>query len=154
MLVGEHRTSQRRLNAAERQVQALELRKSGMTYDAIAQRLGYANHAGARKAVESALRKTIQEPADELRQMECERLDAMLASIWHFVLAGSAAHIDTALRIMQRRAKLIGLDAPAEINHRHVIQQEVERMVVAGVITPDEAAATIAEAEAIIRGLA
>ena len=67
---GESRTSPRRIDAVAKQHKALALRYSGATFDAIAQELGYANRQGAHMAVEAALQKTIQEPADELRQLD------------------------------------------------------------------------------------
>lgn len=100
------------MTAVERQRDALELRKSGLSYDAIATRLGYAHASGAHKAVTLALKRTIQEPADELRRVEVERLDAALSAIWKKVLSGDTWAIDRMLKIMERRAALLGLDAP------------------------------------------
>lgn len=110
--------------AAERQAEALSLRKQGHTFQEIADRLGYAGHQGAYKAVMSALRKTIQEPADELRRLELERLDVMLKSLWPFVLKGSPRHVEMALKVMDRRAAYLGLDAPKQVeDHRTVTVQ-------------------------------
>ena len=102
----------RRVRAHDRHLQALELRKAGATYQAIADQLGYAQAKGAYKAVTSALKATLKEPAEELRTLELTRLDAMLLSLWRRVQNGDERAIDRALRIMERRAKLLGLDAP------------------------------------------
>src|SRR5690606_7172749 len=59
---------------AERQRDALDLRKQGYTFQEIADRIGYRHASGAHQAVMAGLRKTIQEPADELRRLELERL--------------------------------------------------------------------------------
>jgi hypothetical protein len=149
---GEHKASKQRIAAAEKQRQALELRKAGESYDAIAEKLGYSGRPGAYKAVKTALEKTIQEPADELRRIELERLDTMLKSIWHFVEAGNTKHVAAALRIMERRASLLGLDAPKQVDVKVTIREEVARMVAAGMLDASEADAAIAEAEAILRG--
>ena len=109
---GESRTSPRRILAVEKQRQALALRYGGATYDSIAQALHYASRQGAQMAVEAALRKTVQEPADQLRQLDLGRLDAMLLAIWAQARAGNFEAIDMALKILARRAKLLGLDAP------------------------------------------
>ena len=103
---------QRELNAHDKQSQALELRKSGVSYPAIADKLGYRGKQGAFEAVKAALKKTLQEPADELRVLELERLDAMTLAIASQVRAGNFGAIDRNLRIMKRRAELLGLDAP------------------------------------------
>jgi len=105
---------ERAMNANERQRQALEYRKAGLSYAMIAERLGYKTADGAHKAVGTALRKTLQEPADDLRRLEVERLDRMLSAIWPQVVQGNQGGIDRALRIMERRAKLLGLDAPTK----------------------------------------
>ena len=111
---GESKTSPRRLAAAERQRQALELRKAGVSFDLIAQQLGYSNRQGAHFAVESALQKTLQKPGDDLRQLDIERLDSLLFAVWPDARRGSLDHIDAALKILTRRAKLLGLDAPVK----------------------------------------
>ena len=104
------RSLTRQVRAHERHLQALELRKAGVTYEVIAGQLGYANASGARKAVLSALKATLREPAAELRELELARLDAMLLPLWRRVQAGDEKAIDRALRIMERRARLLGLD--------------------------------------------
>jgi hypothetical protein len=62
----------------------------------------------------SALKKTVQEPADELRTLEVERLDAAAAAIYPSVKQGQYGAIDRWIKIMERRAKLLGLDAPTK----------------------------------------
>jgi len=103
---------QKELNALDKQMQALELRKAGVPYLRIAEVLGYASGSGAHKAVATALKKTLQEPADDLRRLELERLDAMLSAIWASVKQGQYGAIDRAIKIMERKAKLLGMDAP------------------------------------------
>lgn len=99
-----------KISAAERQRQALELRKAGLSYDLIARRLNYRSRSGAYKAVQTALKKMLREPADELRQLELERLDAMLLGLWPQAQRGNQGAVDRVLKIMERRAKLLGLD--------------------------------------------
>lgn len=105
-------SQQQQLSAVERQRKALELRKQGKTYAVIAVELGYRNTSGAHTAVKSALHKTLSEPAEELRLLEAERLDMLLAAVWPSATNGEPKAVENALRIMERRAKLLGLDAP------------------------------------------
>jgi hypothetical protein len=100
------------LASHERHLQALELRKAGASYRTIAEQLGYRGVSGAFKAVTSALKATLKEPAEELRTLELERLDAMLLPLWRRVQNGDEKAVDRVLRIAERRAKLLGLDAP------------------------------------------
>ena len=110
--MSESKTSEKRLAAAERQRQALELRKAGVGFEAIAERLGYAGPSGAYQAVMAALKKTLQEPADELKKLELERLDAAQLAIYNSVKQGNLGAVDRLLRVMERRARLLGLDGP------------------------------------------
>lgn len=116
---GSARTSKRMLAAAVKQARAVELRSSGASFDRIATECGYKDRAGAHKAVMSALRKTVDEPADELRELELMRLDRALEVAWsHMKARGPYAlnAIDRVLKIGERRAALIGLDAPEKVD--------------------------------------
>jgi hypothetical protein len=111
------RSQTKSVMAHERHLRALELRKAGATYRVIAEQLGYADPKGAHKAVASALKATLREPAAELRELELTRLDAMLLALWPEVSAGGEKAVDRALKIMERRARLLGLDAPTRLSH-------------------------------------
>jgi DNA-binding transcriptional MerR regulator len=106
----ESKTSERRLAALERQRQALELRKAGVSFVKIAELLGY--RAGAFEAVKAALKRTLQQPADDLRKLEGERLDMAMQAIAARVRQGDLGAIDRWLRCCESRRKLDGLDAP------------------------------------------
>lgn len=97
----------------EREAQALELRKQGLTYGQIGDLLGI-SEMGAHKCVNRALNKFRTEMAEEaadVRQLELERLDALFAGVWMKALSGDPASMGSALKVMERRAKLLGLDA-------------------------------------------
>jgi hypothetical protein len=106
-----------RIAVAQREREALELRKAGKTFDEIAGALGYSERGGAAKAVSRALAATVQEPADELRRLEVERLDALWGALWPLAIDGQLGAVDRCLAVQARRAKLLGLDAPP----RHAI---------------------------------
>lgn len=101
------------MNARVREREALRLRLAGLTYAEIAERLGYSRPASAYVAVQRALAK-ICPPEDvaALRQLEIQRLDQLLQSRWEKALAGDDAALDRVLRILERKARLLGLDAP------------------------------------------
>lgn len=109
------KASPKRIAAMERQRQALDLRKSGMSFERIGELLGYANSKGAWKAVQAALRTMLREPAESVRVLEEARLEAMLQAVWPRVLKDEPFAIDRALKILARRAKLLGLDAPTRV---------------------------------------
>lgn len=110
----EPKTGERRFDAVDRRRQALELRKAGVDFRSIAERLGYEGPSGAHKAVVTALKEITKQPAEEVRELELARLDAMLLSINTQIRAGNFGAVDRGLRIMERRAKLLGLDLQPE----------------------------------------
>src|SRR5262249_27674484 len=67
---------------------------------------------GAHRLVARALEITYQEPADELRKLELERLDTLSRALWPTATTDppNLKAIDRLLKIMDRRAKLLGLD--------------------------------------------
>lgn len=111
----ESKSSPRRIKARERQRQALELRKKGYTFEAIANKLGYAGKQGPEKAVAAALQRITQKPAEELKKLDLERLDFYLFSLRGKITKGQTLAIQTALAILARRAKLLGLDMPLKL---------------------------------------
>jgi hypothetical protein len=108
-------TSQQ-VKAVDKHAQALRMRQAGASYDDIARVLGYRSPSGAYNAIQSAMKKTLQEPADELRLLELSRLDEALKAIWGDVKKGSLFAIDRFLKISERRSRLLGLDAKTEIS--------------------------------------
>jgi hypothetical protein len=124
--MGESKASANRIVAAERQGQALALRKAGLGYAAIARQLGYAGASGAYKAIMTALRALTREPAEELRALELARLDDLLAGLWADARRGNVAKVDRVLKVMARRAALLGLDAPQRFAEVTDHRQEAE----------------------------
>lgn len=128
----ESKTSQRRLGIVERQRKALELRLSGKTLDLIAKALRYKNPSGAAAAIEAALKRALEPAASEVRKLEIARLDKALLGIWEKVELGNYNAIHCFLRISERRAKLMGLDAPVKLNANITGDIEIK------IIDPDE----------------
>ena len=111
----------RSLAARMRGQQAIKLRMAGATLDDIARQLDFKSAAGAYKSVMRELKATAQdmgEGTEAVRQLELKRLDQMQFPLWPQVLAGDDAATTTALRIQERRASLLGLDAPKQIEAR------------------------------------
>lgn len=108
--VGGSKSSPEWIAVTEKQAKALEMRKGGATFREIAEELGYASPSGSFEAVKSALDKTLHEPAEDLRKLELERIDTMWATVWENVLGGDLDSMSMALKIGERRARLLGLD--------------------------------------------
>lgn len=99
---------------AQRRVIALELRKSGFSYRRIAHQLNISHQQAANdvKAELENLAAISQESALELRTMELERLDMGIKGIMPFIEAGSAPHAHALVKLIEQKAKLLGLYAP------------------------------------------
>jgi NTP pyrophosphatase (non-canonical NTP hydrolase) len=107
--------------AKGRELEALELRKAGATYDQIATRIGITRE-GSRRAVKralAALSAECTEVAEEIRSLELERLDAMLLGVWDKARKGDLLAIDRVLKIQERRARFLGIDQPVRIASSH-----------------------------------
>jgi hypothetical protein len=116
---GHHADRGQREAAALRGNRALELRAAGAPYEQIAQTLGYSNRATAARAVQRALDRDYERTAnlrDEYRQLHLMRTDRALRAIWPKVIHGDLGAIDRLVRLLDRQAKLLGLDAPTQIS--------------------------------------
>jgi hypothetical protein len=108
------KTSVQRVKAKERAAKALELRAAGYSFAEIAVELGYAGKQGAHAAVMAALREVIREPAEALITLDLERMDALWRAQYSAALGGDIAALGACLKILERRARLLGLDAAAQ----------------------------------------
>jgi hypothetical protein len=93
---------------------AVQLRVEGHTFQEIADQVGYAHKNGAFLAVQRTMARFVREPSEQLLDLELARLDAALNALWPAVELGDTRSIDTMLRLMDRRAKYLGLDKPKE----------------------------------------
>ena len=98
----------------EHQQAALKLRLTGMSHRAIAEALGVSDHTTIQGRIAGALKEIIREPAEAVLKMELERLDVMLLGLWKQAAGGDLQALDRALKIQDRRAKYLGLDAPTK----------------------------------------
>lgn len=105
----------RTLEGAEKDAEAARLRGAGYSFDAIAERLGFADRAGAYRACARTLNAVPVEAANELRTLESERLDHLLLSLEGAIADGDVRAIDAARKISESRRRLHGLDGPQKI---------------------------------------
>lgn len=115
---GESTTSPRRIAAIEQtQLQALEYRKMAYSFSQIAEALGLKSAQAAHYAVNAALTRIIREPAEQVLQLELERLDGMFSKPYQAACNGDLMAVNSCLGIMARKAKLLGLDAPSKVDN-------------------------------------
>jgi len=144
-------------DTATRDAKACELRAYGWTYDKIAKELGYVDRSHARQGIERAMLAIVQEPAEELIKIHLERLREMYRTAREIMVARHMlvqhgkvvtwgaedghqvpvedpmprlADIDRMAKVLEREAKLLGLDAPKQIEFitLDAIQAEIRRL--------------------------
>lgn len=143
MAGGATKTSPSRVNIALRRAKLLQMRADGEKIDVIRDTLGYRSNGAVYQDIGRALAEYVGEPAAEVRAIEVLRLDELWRSAIKVLrtehltvshgkvvtiknekgeerpLADDAPvlqSIDRLLKIQERRAKLLGLDAPTKVS--------------------------------------
>lgn len=105
--------------------EVVRLRTLGFTFDDIATRVGYESRQGAHDAYRAALKWWGAESCDNARQLESERLEHMWRSVMGRLQEAQQRNnvdtaevlgvVNTAVSVMKRKASLLGLDAPRQV---------------------------------------
>ena len=135
----------RSLATREKDIRALDLRRRGLSYPQIAAEMG-CSLSGAHQSVQRALADSAREASEEVRQIEAQRLDDYMRALnrvllaKHYVVSAAtgkvAVHPETGqplldddpvirtvlalVRVSERRARLLGLDAPVKHEVRQI----------------------------------
>ena len=102
---------------------ALKMRKEGRTYPEIGEELGISKQRANQivRAELEIINKDLAEEVEELRRLELERLDALFRKAFEAATTGGSVLLfdpkatEACLKIMDRRTKLLGMDAPTKI---------------------------------------
>lgn len=114
---------------------AIQLRIAGASWDEIAQSLGFPTPRAALVATERALEKELktEENQAQMRSLAGKRLERLLRGVWTKAIDPSHPEhllaVDKARQLVDRHAKLYGLDAPTEVVVSNPAQQELEQWV-------------------------
>ena len=95
-----------------RDAKALTLRMEGKTFEAIGEELGFATKGGAYVSVKRSLDAITREPAEMLIKLDLERIDVLWEIQYLRAQSGDVQAMAACMKLMERRAKLLGLDAP------------------------------------------
>ena len=118
-----------------RDARVYELRIQGDTFEQIASEVGFSGPSGAWQAYQRIKSEWIFESVEEARQLELMRLDELQVAVWDRAINGELPAAHCVLKIMDRRAKLLGLDKPekVEVNkwdfNAEDLDAEVQRIV-------------------------
>lgn len=137
----------------QRESEIVELRTEGFVWREIAQRVNMST-AGVAKAYDRALTRIIAPSLERHRTTELDRLDILQRVYWQPAINGNLRAADFVLRVIEKRAKLLGLDAPIKIQTEVVtydgtdLDAEVERfarLIEAGTLRESSDIATITQ---------
>ena len=105
--------------------EVVRLRTLGVTFDDIADRVGYQSRSGAYDAYRAAMKWWGASPVQEARALEDERLESLWRSVMARLQVAQARDepdttevvnvLNTAVNVMKRKASLLGLDAPRQV---------------------------------------
>ena len=144
-------SASRRVTAAQKVEQALDLHLSGCSWPQVARQAGYSTASNACKAVTRYLRTHPAQSVEELRQVENLKLLAVERGLWQVIRTEHLATCSRGLvldenempvlddgpriqayralvQVYTRRARLLGLDAPVviRIEDEDAIDAEIE----------------------------
>ncbi|MEU7859067.1 hypothetical protein [Nonomuraea sp. NPDC049141] len=120
---------QAKLARHERRYQALQMRIAGVSPTVIAERLDYASPQAVSKDITDALKRAAKAEAmaaEQLLHLEIGRLDRVMAALWPKVLKGEVQPAETVLKIINKRAMLLGLD---QINRNGVADADMASLL-------------------------
>lgn len=134
-------TDEERARVRETEEEVMNLRIKGVSFRQIEKMLGISN---ADRVFKRAMARTGENTAyvrAEAIRVEAERLDALQEGLWERATNGNARDVEVALKVLERRAKLFGLDFADMLNARAVeIEETKVKMMFAALTKALEAA--------------
>lgn len=109
------RNTKKQNEIAKRRKEALALRLAGRSYQEIADHFGVSKYT-AYHDVNDELADIPKEAASKLRRQEGLRLDQLQSAVWLDAMKGDTEAVKAALKVIDRRARMLGLDAPSNVN--------------------------------------
>jgi hypothetical protein len=126
------------INIVDRRRRALELRRSGATYEQVARSIAQEfslpkyNRSRAFEDIDFALAELNREftlDTEGLRRLELEKLDQLELGIWKSAIGGNSQSIKAFVLLMDRRAKLCGLDGPVKLLIEQGLDKELTTLL-------------------------
>lgn len=114
---------------ADRDRNALELRRAGVSVARIVDRLKFTTAQQAERAIERAMKATgtPTDPAD-VRALELDRLDRLQQAVWTQAIGGDIKAIDQAQKLAEARVRLAGIAARGDSVMTNAFDDTVEAL--------------------------
>jgi|SRR5581483_560568 len=118
----DNRPNARTIAKRERALRALQMRKEGYSFQEIGEELGLNPHYVSQMVIAELkkINKLSAETRDELVRMEVERCDSLLKALYPD--RGQAKVTEVILKVMERKARLLGLDAPLKLEQAITVE--------------------------------
>ncbi|MGW1839677.1 hypothetical protein [Streptomyces sp. NPDC002067] len=153
----------RRDGARARELEIVRLRIQGLSFDEIADRLGYYDRSGVKRAWDRVMARELADQVQDraaAAQEELARTDWIISSMAPRVEGGDSRAAQVALNAIERRCKLLGLDAAqsADVTIRQITapadedDRQRQLAAVATEITRRAAFGQAPDAEALLSG--
>lgn len=111
-------TGARRLRGSEHQQKCLELRKQGHSFAAIGKLMGLSKSTVVEhitRGLKECKAASLDE-AEAVRRLELERMDRLLERLEARIKRHDVRAIEAALKVSVARARLLGIEAPTNVN--------------------------------------
>jgi hypothetical protein len=113
---GDRSSRPAQVQARENEQKALALWLKGATYEQVAAAgFGITTASGAWRAVRRALVRIPKKEADEAREAQLARLQALRLLLWNHAGSDPIKAAEALIRLEAREARLLGLDMPTKI---------------------------------------
>ena len=113
---GDHSSRAAQLQARENEQKALSLWLKGATFEQVAAAgFGIATANGAWRAMHRALARIPKEDADQAREAQLARLQALRLLLWNHAGADPIKAAEALIKLEAREARLLGLDMPQKL---------------------------------------
>jgi hypothetical protein len=126
------------LSIIDRRRRVVELRRTGATLESIASvissKFGLPNY-DRRRAFDdlkfglAEINREYQLDTEALRREHLETIDRLQMALWSKAIGGDVKAIDSITRLLERKSRLCGLDAPVQLLVTQLLDQEVKMLV-------------------------
>lgn len=100
----------------ERDLKCVQLRKTGLHWQHIADELGYSSPGHAYNGFTRVMKDYPREDVETARNVLADRHEACIAAMWDQAMEGSTWHVDRITRSLEALAKLWGCNRPEKID--------------------------------------
>lgn len=123
--VSTHISDEQAIKVIELEEEVMAMRIQGISFANIEKKLGISD---AQRVYKRAIQRrgNSEYMRAEAQRLESERLDSLQAGIWEKALKGDSRAVEVALKVLERRAKMFGLDFQDLVSARVVEIEEAK----------------------------